>query len=87
MSAAAAAGSLRRRVVQNFKLQGLTLQSQATSTLVEVLEPYQDSEDLEEIVERIVEAVQQQPLTSSLIGREVALPPPPSSFWRDTSFS
>ena len=64
--------ALRRRVVQSFKLQGLTLQSQATSALAEVLEPYQDSGQLEEIVERLVEAVQQQPLSSSLIGREVA---------------
>ena len=73
--------ALRRRVVQTFKLQGLTLQSGATSALAEVLEPYQDSGDLEEIVERIVEAVQTQPLSSSLIGREVdsfATPYPPT---------
>ncbi|CAI8057810.1 DNA polymerase epsilon subunit 2 [Geodia barretti] len=65
--------ALRRRVVQSFKLQGLTLQSGATSVLAEVLEPYRDSGDLDEIVERIVEAVQQQPLSSSLIGRETVL--------------
>lgn len=65
------AATLRRSIVQTFKLQGLTLQSQATSLLVEVLEPYQDSEDLEQIVDSIVEAVQKQPLTSSLVQRDV----------------
>ena len=70
--------ALRRRVVQSFKLQGLTLQSGATSVLAEALEPYRDSGDLDEIVERIVEAVQQQPLSSSLIGREVSFAPPHS---------
>ena len=75
-----ATNSLRRSVVRSFKLQGLTLQSSATSLLVEVLEPYKDDSDLEEIVERIIEAVQKQPLTSSVVGREVIAPPslPPS---------
>lgn len=65
------ATALRRSIVQTFKLQGLTLQSQATSLLVEVLEPYQDSEDLKQIVDSIVEAVQKQPLTTSLVQRDV----------------
>lgn len=73
-----ATNSLRRSVVRSFKLQGLTLQSSATSLLVEVLEPYQDDSDLEEIVDRIIEAVQKQPLTSSVVGREV-MPLPPQS--------
>lgn len=72
-----ATNSLRRSVVRSFKLQGLTLQSSATSLLVEVLEPYQDDSDLEEIVDRIIEAVQKQPLTSSVVGREV-MPLPPT---------
>ena len=69
----ASGAGLRRNVVQSFKLQGLTLQSQATSLLVEVLEPYQNSEDLQQIMDRIVEAIQKQPLTTSLVGREVVL--------------
>lgn len=73
-----ATNSLRRSVVRSFKLQGLTLQSSATSLLVEVLEPYQDDSDLEEIVDHIIEAVQKQPLTSSVVGREV-MPLPPQS--------
>ena len=62
---------LRRQVIQSFKLQGLTLQSQAAGLLAEVLEPLRDSEELEEVVDRIIEAVQRQPLSSSLVKREV----------------
>ena len=64
---------LRRQVIQSFKLQGLTLQSQAAGLLAEVLEPLRDSGELEEVVDRIVEAVQRQPLSSSLVKREVYL--------------
>ena len=67
--------AVRRSIVQSFKLQGLTLQSQATSALVELLEPYRDSEDLDQILDRIVEAVQKQPLTTSLVKKDVRRAP------------
>ena len=71
MACTTGTAALRRNIVKSFKLQGLTLQSQAASVLVEVLQPYQDSGDLNEIVDRIVDAVQRQPLTNSLVQRDV----------------
>ena len=61
--------ALRRRVVNNFKLQGLSLKSEATSFLVETLEPCARQPDINGIIDQIVEAVQKQPLRSSLVDR------------------
>ena len=65
------ASTLRRKVINNFKLQGLSLKSDASSLLVEVLSPYADQQDIDEIIDHIIEAVQKQPLQSSLVGRDV----------------
>ena len=65
------AASLRRKIVSNFKLQGLSLKSDASSFLTEVLSPYADRGDIDEILDNIVEAVQKQPLKSSLVERNV----------------
>lgn len=66
-----ATSSLRQTIVSNFKLQGLSLKSEATSLLVEVLEPHSSDGELEQIIDMIIEAIQKQPLKSSLIGRDV----------------
>lgn len=62
--------SLRRRIVNDFKLQGLSLKSDATSVLVEALTPYATRGDIDDIIDHIIEAVQKQPLTSSLVERD-----------------
>lgn len=62
--------ALRRKITTNFKLQGLTLKSEATTFLVEVLSPFADDTQINDIVDHIIEAVQKQPLKSSLVGRE-----------------
>ena len=61
--------ALRKKVVSHFKLQGLSLKSAAASFLATVLEPYEESAELEDIIGGIAEAVQRQPLESSLVGR------------------
>jgi DNA polymerase epsilon subunit 2 len=63
--------TLRKRIISNFKLQGLSLKAEASSYLIDTLSPYAYSKDLEEIIERIIEAVQQQPLTSAVLPRDV----------------
>ena len=62
--------ALRRKVVTNFKLQGLSLKSDACSLLVDVLGPYGNQDNINEIIDHIIEAVQKQPLKSSLVDRE-----------------
>lgn len=52
-----------------FKLHGLSLKTDATKFLTEVLTPLTEVE-LEDWLDKIVEGVQKQPLSSSLIGRE-----------------
>ena len=63
--------AFRKRIVTNFKLQGFSLKSEATSLLVEVLGPYCDKDNIDTIIDHIVAAVQKQPLLSSVVGREV----------------
>ncbi len=63
--------ALRKSIVTNFKLQGLSLKNEASSFLVEVLQPHSNSSDLEQIIDMIIEAIRKQPLESSLIGRDV----------------
>ena len=63
--------ALRQSIVSNFKLQGLSLKSDASTLLVEVLEPHLHGGDMEQIIDMIIEAIQKQPLKSSLIGRDV----------------
>ena len=63
--------TFRKKILSNFKLQGLSLKSEATSLLLEVLGPYSLGDDIENILDQIIEAVQKQPLTSCLVGRDV----------------
>lgn len=62
---------LRTKVINNFKLQGLILRSDATSLLVEVLSPHQARQDLDDVIDHIIEAVQRQPLETSLVTKEI----------------
>ncbi len=68
MSQAFSQAAFRKKILTNFKLHGLSLKGEATSFLVEILAPY--SSDIENILDQIIEAVQKQPLTSSLVGKE-----------------
>lgn len=68
---ATAPSSLRRKLANHFKLQGLSLKSDASSFLVEVLGPYGNQPDIADIIDQIVEAVQRQPLQSALIPRDI----------------
>lgn len=62
--------AFRKKILTEFKLEGLQLSSEGTSFLVEVLEPYKDREDITSIIEQIMEAVQRQPLKTPLLTRE-----------------
>ncbi|MCG8621234.1 MAG: hypothetical protein MJE68_04415, partial [Proteobacteria bacterium] len=70
MASQTQSAALRRKITTNCKLQGLTLKSEAAAFLVEVLAPYADDSEINDIIDHIIEAVQKQPLKSSLIGRE-----------------
>ena len=70
MASQSQSGALRRKITTTFKLQGLTLKSEANGFLVEVLSPYAGDAQINDIIDHIIEAVQKQPLKSSLIGRE-----------------
>ena len=67
----ATATSFRRKIISNFKLHGLQLRNDATSFLVEVLEPYSSEPGLDDILDQIIEAVQKQPLKSTLVSLQV----------------
>ena len=62
------ATAFRKKILSNFKLQGLHLHNEAMTFLVEVLDPYSDREDINDILDQIVEAVKRQPLK---VGRKV----------------
>lgn len=63
------ADPLRKQILSIFRLNGLSLQSEATKFLKDVLSPLSQSE-VDEWLEKIVEMVQKQPLNSSLVDRE-----------------
>ena len=63
--------ALRHQISTNFKLQGLTLKSEAASYLVEVLAPYAGDAGIDDIIDHIIDAVHKQSLESSLVGREI----------------
>lgn len=71
MSSSQVTSVLRRKVITNFKLQGLSLKSNAISLLVEVLGPYASGGQIDDILDHIIEAVQKQPLKSSLVERDI----------------
>ncbi len=66
--------AFRRKIISSFRLQGLSLKGESTNLLVEVLGQYAERKDLDNILDRIIEAVQKQSLASSLIGKEVLEP-------------
>lgn len=66
-----AASIFRKKIVTNFKLQGLQLTNEATTFLKDVLDPYEDRDDIIKIIDEIIEAVQKQPLKTPLVNREV----------------
>lgn len=63
--------ALRKKIITNFSLHGLSLKSDATGLLVEALAPYFQGEDFNSILDLIIEAVHKQPLTSTLVGRDL----------------
>ena len=65
------ATAVRGKIVSVFKLHGLSLKTDASKFLTEVLSPLTEVE-LEDWLDKIVEGVQKQPLTSSLVDREIA---------------
>ena len=63
-------GFVRKEIVTSFKLHGLSLKTEASKFLTEVLSSVSEVE-LQDWLDKIVEAVQKQPLISSLVDREV----------------
>lgn len=63
--------TFRKKILTDFRLHGLSLKSEATSLLVEVLGPFSRGEHIERILDQVIEAVQKQPLTSTLVGKDL----------------
>ncbi|GAB5572834.1 DNA polymerase epsilon subunit 2 isoform X1 [Prionailurus iriomotensis] len=61
---------LRNRAVTAFKLRGLLLRGEAVKYLTEALTPVSEIE-LEDALEKIIDAVEKQPLSSNMIERSV----------------
>uniref|UniRef100_A0A8C0LD00 DNA polymerase epsilon subunit 2 n=1 Tax=Canis lupus dingo TaxID=286419 RepID=A0A8C0LD00_CANLU len=61
---------LRSRMVSAFKLRGLLLRGEAIKYLTEALESISEVE-LEDALEKIIDAVEKQPLSSNMIERSV----------------
>ncbi|XP_061651406.1 DNA polymerase epsilon subunit 2 [Phyllopteryx taeniolatus] len=61
-----AARKMKSRVSTDFKMRGLILRPEATKYLMEVLESVKPGE-LDDIIERVLDAVEKQPLSSSMI--------------------
>uniref|UniRef100_A0A667GCU0 DNA polymerase epsilon subunit 2 n=1 Tax=Lynx canadensis TaxID=61383 RepID=A0A667GCU0_LYNCA len=61
---------LRNRAVTAFKLRGLLLRGEAVKYLTEALTPISEIE-LEDVLEKIIDAVEKQPLSSNMIERSV----------------
>lgn len=68
---AAMEATLRKRIISSFKLQGFSLKSDALSYLVEALTPYSYSTEFDDILDRVIEAAQQQDLKSAILGRDI----------------
>ncbi|XP_059179397.1 DNA polymerase epsilon subunit 2-like isoform X2 [Physella acuta] len=63
------AAKLKNSIVSAFKMHGLTLRSEASRYLVEVLAPVEASEK-EQWLDKIIDIVQKQSLASAMVGRE-----------------
>uniref|UniRef100_A0A5F9CN12 DNA polymerase epsilon subunit 2 n=1 Tax=Oryctolagus cuniculus TaxID=9986 RepID=A0A5F9CN12_RABIT len=61
---------VRSRVLSAFKLRGLLLRGEAIKYLTEALQSVNEVE-LEDVLDRIIDAVEKQPLSSSMIERSV----------------
>ncbi|CAL8273539.1 unnamed protein product [Merluccius merluccius] len=57
---------IKTKVSADFKMRGLMLRPDASKYLVEVLEPV-DPNDLDDVIEKILDAVEKQPLSSTMI--------------------
>ncbi|XP_035388712.1 DNA polymerase epsilon subunit 2 isoform X3 [Electrophorus electricus] len=62
---------LKTKVIAGFKMRGLMLRPEASRYLIEVLESVSEVE-LDDVIERILDAVEKQPLSSSMIELSVA---------------
>nr|XP_022334080.1 DNA polymerase epsilon subunit 2-like [Crassostrea virginica] len=63
------AAKLKNQLTSTFKMHGLTLRSEASKYLVEVFNHVEEAER-DEILEKMIEIIQKQPLQSSLIGKD-----------------
>lgn len=61
---------LRNKIVSAFKMNGLSLRSEASALLLEVLSEV-DNEDFQKWLQKLIDTVQKQPLTSSFITKEL----------------
>ncbi|KAK0046882.1 DNA polymerase epsilon subunit 2-like isoform X1 [Biomphalaria pfeifferi] len=64
------ATQLKKSIISAFKMHGLTLRSEASSYLQDVLEPV-DSSEREQWLDKIIDIVQKQSLSSAMVGKEV----------------
>ncbi|XP_005094411.1 DNA polymerase epsilon subunit 2 [Aplysia californica] len=64
------AAKLKSAIVSAFKMHGLTLRSEASLYLIDVLAPV-DQKERDQWVDKIIEIIQKQSLTSSMIDRGV----------------
>ncbi|XP_025103951.1 DNA polymerase epsilon subunit 2-like isoform X1 [Pomacea canaliculata] len=64
------AGKLKLEINTAFKMHGLTLRSDACKYLVDVLLPVNEVER-EDVLDKIIDVIQKQPLSSSLIQRSI----------------
>ncbi|XP_003962556.2 DNA polymerase epsilon subunit 2 isoform X1 [Takifugu rubripes] len=66
-----AARKIKNKVSTAFKMRGLMLRPEASKYLVEVMESVSSS-DLEDVMEKVLDAVEKQPLSSNMIELSVA---------------
>ena len=59
----------QRRIITNFKLQGLSLRGDAASLLVKHVSSCKDEKDVDKTVDKILDALRQQNLKNSLIDK------------------
>ncbi|CAL1538535.1 unnamed protein product [Lymnaea stagnalis] len=64
------ATKLKNNIVSAFKMHGLTLRSEASRYIVEVLAPVAEN-DRGQWLDRIIEIIQKQSLSSAMIGKEI----------------
>ena len=59
----------QRRIVTNFKLQGLSLRGDAAALIVKHVSSFKDEKDVDKFVDRILDSLRQQNLKNSLIDK------------------